>query len=87
MHQDHPVKLVITDDLRVLLLHVVVGDHRRLDAALGEDPQEPQRDVGHDLDVHPRVVVDAEALDRVHVGDVPPRLQAFVRVDALEHLA
>ena len=74
-------------DLGVLALHAVVGDHRRLDAALGEDPEQPQADVGHDLDVHPRVVVDTEALDRVHIRDVPPGLQAVVGVDALQQRA
>ena len=74
-------------DLGVLALHPVVLDHRRLDAALGQDAQEPQADVGHDLDVHPGVVVDPEPLDRVHVRDVPPRLQAVVGVDALEQRA
>jgi hypothetical protein len=46
--------------------------------------QELERDVGDDLDMHPRVVIDAEPRHRVHVCDVPPRLQLVVGVDALE---
>jgi hypothetical protein len=75
------------DDLGVLLLHVVVLDHRRLDAAFGEDAEEPQADVGHDLDVHPGMVVDPEALDGIHVRDVPEGLEPVVGVDALEQRA
>jgi hypothetical protein len=62
--------------------------HRRgLDAVLGQLAQELERDVGDDLDVHPRVVVDLHPHDRVDVRDVPPALQLLVLVDALEQLA
>jgi hypothetical protein len=47
-------------------------------------PQELEGDVGHDLDVHPGVVVDLEPRDGVHVGDVPEGLQLRVGVHALE---
>ena len=52
---------------------------------LDEQAQEPERDVRDDLDVHPRVVVDLEPHDRVHVRDVPPGLDLRVGVDVLEH--
>ena len=71
-------------DLGVLLLHPVVGDERRPDVALDELAQELERDVGHDLDVDPGVVVDPEALDGVHVRDVPPGFQRRVLVRAPE---
>ena len=41
------------DDLRIVARHPVVADERRLDAVLRELPQELERDVGDDLDVHP----------------------------------
>jgi hypothetical protein len=36
--------------------HAVLGDHRRLDPGTAEETQQPQRDIGHDLHVHPGVV-------------------------------
>jgi hypothetical protein len=54
---------------------------------LHELPQELQRDVRDDLDVHPGVVVDLHAHDRVDVRHVPPGLQLPVLVDALEERA
>ena len=60
------------DDLGVVLRHAVVGHHRRLDPVLGQLPQQLQRDVRDDLDVHPGVVVDLHPRDRVDVRDVPP---------------
>ena len=71
-------------DLGVVALEAVVRDHRRLDAALREQPEQAERDVGHDLDVNPGVVVDPEPLDGVHVRDVPPRLEPVVGVDPLQ---
>ena len=71
-------------DLGVVALEAVVRDHRRLDAALREQPEQAERDVGHDLDVNPGVVVDPEPLDGVHVRDVPERLQRPIVVHAPE---
>ena len=51
---------------------------------LRELAQELERDVGDDLDVHPGVVVDLQADDRVDVRHVPPALQLAVGVRALE---
>ena len=73
------------DDLRVVGRHAVVTLRGRLHAVLHEESQELERDVRDDLDVHPRVVVDLQPEDGVHVGDVPPRLDLRVRVDPLEH--
>jgi hypothetical protein len=75
------------DDLGVVAVHSVVGHHRRLDPVLGELPEKLERDVRDDLDVHPGVVVDLHAGDRVHVRDVPPSLQLLVLVHALDHRA
>ncbi len=72
------------DDLGVVPAHPVVAHHRRLDVVLRQLAQQLQRDVRDDLDVHPRVVVDLEALDRVHVRDVPPRLDLRVLVDPVD---
>ncbi len=74
-------------DLGVRLAHPVVGHHRRLDTVLRELPEKLERDVRDDLDVHPRVVVDLEARDRVHIRDVPPGLHLVVAVDAADHPA
>ena len=63
------------DHLGILVRHPVVAHHRRLDAVPRRLPQQLERDVGDDLDVHPRVVVDLHPDDGVHVRDVPPRLQ------------
>ena len=71
-------------DLGVVGLQPVVVDDRRLDAVLRELAQELEGDVGDDLDVHPGVVVDLQARDRVDVGDVPERLQLGVGVHALD---
>ena len=76
----------VDDDLGVGAAHAVVGHHRRLDVVLEELPQQLQRDVRDDLDVHPRVVVDLEAHGGVDVGDVPPALELVVAVHALDHL-
>ena len=65
-------------------LHSEVADDGRLDAALGEQAQNAQRDVGHDLDVHPAVVGHAQALGRVDAGDVPPGLELLVGVGVLD---
>src|SRR4029077_12016253 len=72
------------DHLRVVLLEPEVADESRLDAVLGELPQELERDVRDDLDVNPRVVVDRHPRDRVDVRDVPPALDLIVRVDAFD---
>jgi hypothetical protein len=44
------------DHLGVACAHVVLGDHRGLDARPAEQREEAQRDVDHDLDVYPGVV-------------------------------
>ena len=75
------------DHLRVRLLHVVVADHGRRDVVLCELPQQLQGDVRDDLDVNPRMVVDLEALDRIDVRHVPPRLELRIVVDASDELA
>ena len=74
------------DHLGVVLLEPEVAHRRRLDAVLRQLPQELERDVRDDLDVHPGVVVDLHPHDRVHVRDVPPALQLLVLVHALEQL-
>ncbi len=51
---------------------------------LRELPEQLQRDVRDDLDVHPGVVVDLEARDGIHVRDMPPGLDLVVRFDPLE---
>ena len=45
-----------------------------------------KRDVRDDLDVHPRVVVDAHPGDGVHVRHVPPALELGIVVHPLEQL-
>ena len=75
------------DHLGVGLGHAVVGDHRRLDPALRELAQKLQRDVRHDLDVHPGVIVDLHPGDRIHVRDVPPALDLVVAIDAADQAA
>jgi hypothetical protein len=72
------------DDLGVVSAHPVIANHRGLDVVLRQLAEQLQRDVRDDLDVHPRVVVDLEALDCVDVRDVPPRLHLRVLVDALD---
>ena len=52
-----------------------------------EEPEEPERDVRHDLDVDPRVVVALEPLDGIDVGHVPPALELRVGVHALDERA
>ena len=64
-------------------LHAVGGDHRRLHAAAVEQPEQPQRDVEHDLDVDPGVVRHVPALG-VHLLHVPPGVQPPVAVGRLE---
>ena len=71
-------------DLGVVGLEAVVVDDRRLDAVFRELAQELEGDVGDDLDVHPGVVVDLQARDRVDVRDVPEGLELGVGVHALE---
>ena len=71
------------DDLGVVAGHPVVADQRGLDVVLRELAEQLERDVRDDLDVHPGVVVDLEALDRVHVRDVPPGFHLVVLVDPL----
>jgi hypothetical protein len=51
---------------------------------LRELPEELERDVGDDLDVDPRVVVDLHPDDSVDVGRVPPSLELRVLVHTLE---
>ena len=75
------------DHLGVFELHPVVGDHPRLDAGAAQLAQQLQPDVGHDLDVHPRVVVDLQPGDGVDVGGVPQRLQRLVAVHPLDQVA
>ena len=72
------------DDLGVVARHAVVANDRRLDVVLRQLAQELERDVRDDLDVHPGVVVDLHARDRVHVRDVPPALELLVLVHALD---
>jgi hypothetical protein len=61
----------------------MVGDHRRLDSALGEQPEQPQRDIEHDLDVHPRVVGHPEPVGE-HLLHVPQALDVVVAVGGIE---
>ena len=70
-------------DLGVAPAHPVVGDHRRLDPGLDQQPQQAQRDVEHDLDVDPGVVRHPEPL-RGDLGHVPPGAQLGVGVHPLE---
>ena len=72
------------DDLGVIVRQPVVGDERGRDAVLRQLAQELEPDVRDDLDVDPGVVVYLETDDRVHVRDVPPRLELRVSVDLLE---
>ena len=67
------------DHLGVVLLEPEVAHRGGLDLVLRQLAQELERDVGDDLDVHPRVVVDLHPDDRVHVRDVPPALELLVR--------
>jgi hypothetical protein len=71
------------DYLGVVALVAVVAHHRRLDAVLHELPEELERDVRDDLDVHPGVVVDLHPQHGVDVRHVPPALQLGVAVHAL----
>ena len=71
------------DHLGVAPAHPVVGDHRRLDPGLDQQPQQAQRDVEHDLDVDPGVVRHPEPL-RGDLGHVPPGAQLGVGVDPLQ---
>ena len=59
------------DHLGVAGAHAVVGDHRRLDPGLDQQPQQAQGDVEDDLHVDPGVVRHAEPLG-VDLGHVPP---------------
>ncbi len=72
-------------DLGVPGGHAVVGDHRRFDPGLGQQPQQPQGDVEHDLHVDPGVVRHAEPLG-VDLGHVPPGADLLVLVDRVEEL-
>ena len=65
--------------LGVVGVHRVVDLDRRLHAAPVQQPEQPQRAVEHDLQVHPRVVAHAEPLGG-HLRGVPARLQLRVRV-------
>ena len=71
-------------DLGVVGLESVVADERGLHVVLGQEAQEPQRDVRHDLDVHPGVVVDLEPHGGVHVRHMPPALELVVGVRPLD---
>ena len=71
----------------VLLTHPVVGDHSRLDAGPAKLAHQLEADVGDDLDVYPRVVVDLKPGHGVHVGGVPQRFQRRLAVDAIDHVA
>jgi hypothetical protein len=75
------------DHLGVVGGEAIVALRRRLHIVLHEQPQEPERDVRDDLDVHPRVVVDLEPEDRVDVRDVPPRLELRIGVHPLQETA
>jgi hypothetical protein len=74
------------DHFGVVGAHSVVAHDATLDPVLRQLAQELQGDVGHDLDMHPRVVVDLEPLDRVHVRHVPPSLDLRVGVHPLDKL-
>ena len=52
------------DDLGVALLHPVILDDARRHAGAEQEPCQAQRDVEHDLDVDPRVVVHVQAAPR-----------------------
>ena len=69
--------------LGVADVHPVLGDHRRLHAAAVQQPEQPQRDVDHDLDVHPGVVRHVAPV-RVDLLHVPPGVEAPVGVRGLE---
>jgi hypothetical protein len=75
------------DHLGVLLGHPVVAHHPGLDAGAAQLAQQLQADVGHDLDVHPRVVVDLQPGDGIDVGGVPERLQRRVVIGPVDHVA
>ena len=71
------------DDLGVAGLHPVVGDDRRLDPGLDQQPQQAQADVEDDLHVDPGVVRHPQPLG-VDLGHVPPGPHLVVVVDRLE---
>ena len=73
------------DDLGVAVAHPVVGDHRRLDPRLDQQPQQPQGDVEDDLHVDPGVVRHPQPLG-VDLRHVPPGPHLLVAVDGLEEL-
>ena len=60
-------------------VHRVVALDRRRDAVLAQHPEQPQRHVEHDLQVHPRVVGHPEPLGGGLLGE-PARLQLRVAV-------
>ena len=70
--------------LGVALAQPEVGGHARHHAAAEQQPGQAQRDVEHDLDVHPGVVAHAQPARGVDRRDVPPRLDLVVVVDRLE---
>jgi hypothetical protein len=63
--------------------HAVLGHHRRLHPPAHQEPGQPQRDVHHDLDVHPGVVGHVAAVG-VHLLHVPPGVQPPIRVGRFE---
>jgi hypothetical protein len=69
--------------LGVAVPHPVVDDHRRRDVGPGEQAQQAQRHVEHDLDVDPRVVGHLQPLGG-HLRHVPPRPHLLVGVDSLQ---
>ena len=71
------------DDLGVALAHRMVRDHRRLQAAPDQEPQDSQGDVEDDPHVDPRVVGHPEPLG-VDLGHVPPGVNLGVGVEAVE---
>jgi hypothetical protein len=70
-------------DLGVVGAQPVVGLDRRAQPARVQQPEQAQRDVEHDPQVHPRVVAHAEPL-RGHLRRVPARLEALVGVGGAE---
>jgi hypothetical protein len=67
----------------VAVAHPVITDHRRLNPALDQEPQQPQRDVDHDLHMHPGVIGHAQPLG-LNLGHVPPGADLVVCVEAAE---
>ena len=72
------------DDLGIVVRQPVVADDGRLDVVLRQLPQELERDVRDDLDVHPRVVGHPEPLG-LDLGHVPPGADLGIGVQRRSH--